>query len=156
MFFPSHSEVLVSALSKNEVEGRLEKVTKNINFLDIQERTASGYKFNGSFEEDSFSISLLIEKGDSFLPLIKGRFETTPQGCILFLKYSLFPSSVFFLGFWSLITFLLTLFFGMVSKNYLYAIITFSLGLGNYLFAWSYFKRKIGISRKIFFELLNL
>jgi hypothetical protein len=106
-------------------------------------------------EEDSFSISLVIDKGDSFLPLIKGKFETTPKGCILFLKYSLFPSSVFFLAFWTIVTLLLTLFFGLVAKNLWYALISFFLGFGNYFFAWVYFKRKIKVSQAIFHELLN-
>lgn len=154
-FFPNHTEILVSAFSKKEVVDRLGKVTKNVNFLDYEARIAKGYKFNGILEEDRFSVSLIIDKGDSFLPLIKGKFETTPKGCILFLKYSLFPSSVFFLAFWTIVTILLTLFFGLVAKNLWYALITFLLGLGNYLFAWSYFKRKTRISQGIFYKLLN-
>jgi hypothetical protein len=154
-FFPNHTEVLVSAFSKKEVVDRLGKVTKNVNFLDYEARIAKGHKFNGTLEEDRFSVSLVIDKGDSFLPLIKGKLETTPKGCILFLKYSLFPSSVFFLAFWTIVTLLLTLFFGWVAKNLWYALITFLLGLGNYLFAWAYFKRKIRISQGIFYELLN-
>jgi len=154
-FFPSHSEVLVSTFNKMEVIHRLGKVTKNVNFLDYEARNTKGHRFNGNLEEDSFSISLVIDKGDSFLPLIKGKFETTPKGCILFLKYSLFPSSVFFLAFWTFVTILLTLFFGLIIENSNYALITFFLGLGNYLFAWAYFKRKIKVSQAIFHELLN-
>ena len=154
-FFPNHTEVFVSAFSKKEVVDRLGKVTKNVNFLDFEARKAKGHKFNGTLEEDRFSVSLVIDRGDSFLPLIKGKFENTPKGCILFLKYSLFPSSVFFLAFWSIVTILLTIFFGLVAKNLWYALISFLLGLGNYLFSWAYFKRKIRISQGIFYELLN-
>jgi hypothetical protein len=154
-FFPSHSEVLVSPFNKTEVIDRLEKVTKNVNFLDYEARKAKGHRFNGTLKKDSFSISLVIDKGDSFLPLIQGKFETTPMGCMLFLKYSLFPSSVFFLAFWTIVTLLLTLFFGLIAKNLWYALISFLLGLGNYLFSWAYFKRKIRISQGIFYELLN-
>jgi hypothetical protein len=154
-FFPSHSEILVSVFTQKEVEERLAKVTKNFNFLDYDTRKAKGYKFNGTLEENGFIVSLVIQKGDSFLPLIRGKFEPTPKGCILFLKYSLFPSSVFFLGFWTIVTFLLTLFFGLVAKNLWYALLSFFLGFGNYFFVWAYFKRKIKVSQAIFHELLN-
>lgn len=154
-FLPSHSEILVTVFSRKEVVERLGKATKNVNFLDYEARNANGFKFNGILTEEGFNVSLFVNKGDSFLPLINGKFEATPKGCILFLKYSLFPSSVFFLAFWSIVTVLLTIFFGLIVKNLQYALITFSLGLGNYLFAWSYFKRKIKVSRTIFHELLN-
>lgn len=154
-FFPTHSEVLVSTFNKTEVIYRLSKVTKNVNFLDYEARKAKGHRFNGTLEEDGFNVSLFVDKGDSFLPLINGKFETTPKGCILFLKYRLFPSSVFFLAFWTILTLLLTLFFGLVAKNLWYALISFLLGLGNYLFSWAYFKRKIKISQAFFHELLN-
>ena len=154
--FPNHSEVLVSALSKKEVEQRLEKVTLDVNFLDYEQRLQKGFQFNGKVEKESFRLSLAINKPDSFLPLILGKIEATPKGCILFLRYRLFPSSTFFLGFWTVVTLGLAMVFGLVSQNPVYAGISLLAAIGNYYFAWSYFKRKIKISQEIFHEMLNL
>lgn len=154
--FPNHSEVLVSALSKKEVEQRLEKVTLDVNFLDYEQRLQKGFQFNGKVEKESFRLSLAINKPDSFLPLILGKIEDTPKGCILFLRYRLFPSSTFFLGFWTVVTLGLALVFGLVSQKPVYAGISLLVAIGNYFFAWSYFKRKIKISQEIFHEMLNL
>jgi hypothetical protein len=153
--FPYHSEVLVSALSTMEVERRLEKVTQDVNFLDYEQRIRKGFKFNGRVDEGSFRLSLAIDKPDSFLPLILGNIEETPKGCILFLRYRLFPSSSFFLGFWTVVTLVLTVFFGLSHKP-IYAGFCFLACIGNYSFAWNYFKRKIKISQEIFHRILNV
>ncbi|MCR9014262.1 hypothetical protein [Aquiflexum gelatinilyticum] len=154
--FPNHSEVLVSALSKKEVEQRLEKVTLDVNFLDYEERLQKGFQFNGKVEKESFRLSLVVNKPDSFLPLILGKIEATPKGCILFLQYRLFPSSAFFLGFWTVVTLTLAVFFGFVTQKPIYAGLSILACIGNYYFAWIYFKRKIKLSKGIFHEILNL
>jgi hypothetical protein len=153
--FPNHSEVLVSKLKKEEILKRLNLVTKRANFLDYIAEADSVQLFNGSLEKDSFRISLVINRADSFLPLIKGEIESTASGSILFLEYSLFPGSVFFLGFWTLLTVILALIFVLLVGNPYLAMISITLGIGNYWFAWSHFKRKIKISQGIFLELLN-
>ena len=154
--FPNHSEVLVSSLSKKEVEGKFSTVTQDINFLDYEQRLQKGFKFNGKVGGDSFRLSLVVDKPDSFLPLIQGKIEATPKGCILFLQYRLFPSSAFFLGFWTVVTLSLAVFFGFVSQNPFYAGFSLLACVGNYFFAWNYFKRKIKLSKGIFHEILNL
>jgi len=154
-FFPNHSEVLVSTLKKEEILKRLNLVTKSANFLDYIADSNSVQVFNGSLEKNSFRISLVINRADSFLPLIKGEIESTPSGSILFLEYSLFPGSVFFLGFWTLLTIILALIFVLLVSNPYLAILSITLGIANYWFARSHFKRKIKISQGIFLELLN-
>ena len=154
-FFPNHSEVLVSTLSKEEILARLEMVTKSANFLDYDTVKNNGQLFNGTLEKDRFRISLMIKKADSFLPLIKGKLDSTPSGSILFLEYSLFPGSVFFLGFWTAVSVLLGLVFGFLVEKPVFALVSFVVGIGNYWFAWNHFKRKIKISQEIFLGLLN-
>lgn len=153
--FPNFSETLVSSLSKEEILHRLEKVTKNVNYLDIETQKEDNYKFNGVIQENGFSISLIIKKADSFLPLIKGRIESTKTGIILFLDYTLFPGSVFFLAFWSVICLALSgLFSSLIPKPEL-ATAIFLIGAFNYWFAWAHFKRKVRFSQNLFYELLN-
>ncbi|MCH6199035.1 hypothetical protein MMU07_05580 [Aquiflexum sp. LQ15W] len=154
--FPNHSEVLVSSFSKKEVEERLSMVTRDVNFLDYEERLQKGCKFNGKLGKDAFRLSLVVDKPDSFLPLILGKIESTPKGCILFLQYRLFPSSAFFLGFWTVVTLALAMFFGFVSQKPIYALLCLLACVGNYYFAWNYFKRKISLSKEIFHEILNI
>lgn len=154
-FLPSQSEILVSSLPKEALLGRIQQVTRNVNFLDIEARKSNGFQFNGMVHADGFRVSLVIEKADSFLPLIKGNVEESPHGSILFLEYSLFPGSVFFLVFWTLVTVGLFFFFGLMAEKPLYALISLAIGFGNYLFAWSYFKKKTKASQKIFHELLQ-
>lgn len=154
-FLPFQSEILVSVLTKDEVLIRLDKVTRNVNFLDLEARKVDGFLFNGTLSTDSFRVSLVIDKADSFLPLIKGKIEDSGNGTILFLEYSLFPASIFFLVFWSLVTISLFFFFGLIAGKPLYALVSLALGLGNYFFAWSYFKKKTKISQEIFHRLLQ-
>jgi hypothetical protein len=154
--FPNHSEVLVSSFSKKEVEERLTMVTRDVNFLDYEERLQKGFKFNGKLGKDAFRLSLVVDKPDSFLPLILGKIESTPKGCILFLQYRLFPSSAFFLGFWTVVTLALSMFFGFVSQKPIYALLCLLACVGNYYFAWNYFKRKISLSKGIFHQILNI
>src|SRR5690554_6414863 len=113
-------------------------VTKKINYLDGPIAKSNTYLFNGEVSRDKFFLSLIIHKADSFLPLIKGKIEPLKSGCILFLSYSLFPSSVFFLAFWGLVTLLAAAFFVLVERQWLYAAASLSVGLGNFAFAWTY------------------
>lgn len=155
-FFPNQSEILVSPQSKAAVMSNLGKVTKNLNFLAYDALKENKYLFNGKIQEDSFTISLVIDRADSFLPLIKGKIEDTPLGSILFLSYSLFPSSAFFLGFWTIVCLLLCLVFGLISEKYMYSALSFGFALLNYGFAWTHFRRKIKLSQVVFYEILEI
>ncbi len=115
----------------------------------------SSFLFNGQIKTDSFSISEKVTKADSFLPLITGKLEPTPKGAILFLDYRFFPSTVFFLSFWSVITALLTVFFLIVQQNWVYSLISFILGVLNYIFAKNYFQRKVKRSQHILHQMLE-
>ncbi|MFD2034388.1 hypothetical protein ACFSKL_06275 [Belliella marina] len=155
-FFPTQSEILVSSLSSKEVISNLGKVTKDVNFLAYDRTQEEGHLFNGTIKENRFSISLVIQKADSFLPLIKGKIEDTPMGSILFLEYSLFPSSAFFLGFWSFVSMGLSIFFGFFANQIWYALICVVFCVLNYAFAWTHFNRKIKNSQKIFHDILEM
>ncbi|TVP52774.1 MAG: hypothetical protein EA341_02610 [Mongoliibacter sp.] len=154
-FLPFKSEVLVTGLEKPEVLQRIDLVTRNVNFLDYEARQKKGYEFNGVVHKDGFRLSLFIDKADSFLPLIQGKVEDSPNGSIIFLEYKLFPGSVFFLSFWTIITLTMFFFFGLMAEQPLYALVSLALGIGNYSFAWSHFKRKTKSSQKIFHDLLQ-
>lgn len=155
-FFPTYSEILVSSLSCEEVARKIGAVTKKVDYLDVAVKKEKWHQFNGEVDTRHFRLSLIINNADSFLPLINGKIESTKNGCILFLRYSLFPSSVFFLAFWGIGSVLLALFFIFYEKQWLYALICILAGAGNFLFAWSYFKTKLKQSQMIFHQMLSL
>jgi hypothetical protein len=152
---PQQSEVLVSSLTANEVVRRLDAVTKDVNYLDVEDFQPKK-KFNGKVNGKTFHLSLSTDSGDTFLPLIHGNIEHTRTGCIMFLRYALFPGSIFFLYFWLFVTLLIGLFFLAAEKDWLLAITSFGAGAGNLAFAWAHFNRKVKKSQDIFREMLSL
>lgn len=152
---PFHSETLVSALSKEEVLGHLIRVTREVNFLDARTQQDSKIRFNGMIGQEGFRISRAIKKGDSFLPLITGEVESTPRGSIIFIRYRLFPTTVFFLGFWSIILLAFTGFYFAVLRNIEYGSICLALALLNYALGIFFFQRQVKASREVFHELIN-
>ncbi|MDR7129872.1 hypothetical protein J2X69_002218 [Algoriphagus sp. 4150] len=153
--FPYDSETLVSALSKEEVLTHLNKVTREVNYLDPRSQARGDILFNGLVGKKGFRISKVVNRGDTFLPLILGKIEATPRGCILFINYRMFPGALFFIAFWSIILLAFTLVYLFLNPNYGYAIICFLVGLVNYIIAMYFFNRQVKASRKVFHQLIN-
>lgn len=152
---PYHTETLVSALSKQEVLGHLIRVTAEVNYLDQRTRGNNKILFNGMVGQKGFRISKVVDKGDTFLPLVLGQVEETPRGSIIFLKYRLFPGAIFFLLFWSFILAAFTVYFFAFIHQFNYGAICLALGLANYGLAMYFFQRQVNASRKIFHQLIN-
>jgi hypothetical protein len=154
---PDYSESFVTTLASAEVRDRLELITKNVNYLDeTRSQNDKSVFFNGHIKQNSFRISKKIDKADSFLPLIKGEISPLPKGCLVSLNYSFFPGTSFFIGFWAVISFILTVLFLSVVQDWKLALLCFMIGLGNYFFAYSHFKRKVKESQTLFHELMKL
>jgi hypothetical protein len=152
---PLHSETLVSALSKEEVLGHLIRVTRAVNFLDSRSQQDPKIKFHGIVGQEGFRISRAIKKGETFLPLITGEVESTPRGCILFIRYRLFPGAVFFLGFWSIILLAFSAFYVGVNQNIGYGSLCLLLAVINYSLGVFFFHRQVKVSREVFLNLIN-
>lgn len=154
-FLPFHSETLVSALSKKEVLGHLIRVTREVNFLDARTQQDSKIQFNGMIGQEGFRISRAIKRGDSFLPQICGEVESTPRGSIIFLKYKMFPATVFFLAFWSIVLLAFSVFYFSALRNIGYGSICLGLAALNYGLGIFFFQRQVKLSRDVFHELIN-
>lgn len=153
---PYHRETLVSSYSGVEVRRYLSEATAEINYLDRRSQSKKkGILFNGLVGKKGFRISKVIDKGDTFLPLILGEVEETPRGCIIFLQYRLFPGAVFFLAFWTLLLLAFSAYFIFGPKNYFNGSICLFLTLVNYLVSMFFFHRQVQVSRKAFFTLIN-
>jgi hypothetical protein len=155
MMFPKHTEILVSGYLPEDLSEILGKATTEVDYLEFASSGDKGVYFNGKIDLDIFNLSLLVEKADSFLPLIKGRVERTPMGSILFLSYELFPSSMFFLFFWTIASFGFGLLFIAIEHKWIPALICFGICIGNYAFVLHHFKRKVAVSSAILRKLLN-
>lgn len=152
---PYHSEILVSILSKKEVLSQLSKVTVEVNYLDRRTQQDQNFFFNGIVGQSGFKISKVVTRGDTFLPLLLGEVEETPRGCILFLRYKLFPGAFLFLSFWTVILLAASAFYILVTPNYLYATAALGLTALNYFVALFFFNRQVKISREILNKHLN-
>ncbi|WP_234364003.1 hypothetical protein [Lunatibacter salilacus] len=154
---PTYSEILVSSLPAEEVMKKALRVTREMNYLDpISFESHEKHLFNGTVHNDTFHLSLKTENADSFIPLIRGKVETTRKGCILFLHYSFFPSTVFFLGFWIVATFFMMLFFLTLQLDLKLAALCLVAGMGNYWFSSMHFMRKVKQSQKALHHMLDL
>jgi hypothetical protein len=106
-------------------------------------------------EEDGFRLSRVIEKGDNFLPLLLGKVEETPRGCIIFVRYQIFATTRFFLWFWTLVLLAFSLFFLLVTNQFLQGGACLSLTGVNYALAVFFFHRQLVPSKKLFQEVIN-
>ena len=151
-WLPFGRETLVSALSKEELLDRLAAVTRGTRKEGLPEIRPL---FNGSVEEDGFRLSRVIEKGDNFLPLLLGKVEETPRGCIIFVRYQIFATTRFFLWFWTLVLLAFSLFFLLVTNQFLQGGACLSLTGVNYALAVFFFHRQLVPSKKLFQEVIN-
>ncbi len=133
------------------------RVTKELNYSDpISFDSQEKQLFNGTVQKNTFQLSLKTESADSFLPLICGKVETTRKGCILFIHYSFFPSTVFFLGFWVVAAFFMMVFFLTFEQDLKLAAISLIAGMSNYWFSSVHFMRKVKQSQKALHHMLEL
>lgn len=154
---PKYSESFVSTMDSRQVMQKLNGVTRWVNFLDRTESLPDKTTvFNGNLKQDCFRISKKIDKADSFLPLIKGEVAPLAKGCLISLEYSFFPSTAFLLGFWGIISFVLTVIFLSVIQDWKLALISLGAGLANYSFAFWHFRRKVRESQALFHEAMGL
>ncbi len=151
-WLPFGRETLVSALSKEEVLDRLAAVTRGTRREGLPEIRPL---FNGSVEEDGFRLSQVIEKGDNFLPLLLGKVEDTPRGSIIFVRYQIFATTRFFLWFWTLVLLAFSLFFLLVTNQFLQGGACLFLSGVNYALAVFFFHRQLVPSKKLFQEVIN-
>ena len=158
-YLPFRSETIVLPYDVAELKHRLKKVIRPVK-NKYQQKTSegagsSGFLFNGVFKNNEFTISKIINQPENFLPLITGKIEATSVGCIVFLKYRMFFSTNMFLGFWSAVTFLMTLLFIIGYNNYLYATVCFGFGVANYSIAIANFNVQLRQSKKLLDKVLN-
>lgn len=151
-WLPFSRETLVSSKSKEEILERLEAVTQVIQPEGLPEIRPFFY---GSVGANGFRLSRAIDKGDNFLPLVIGTVEDTPRGSIIFVRYRLFASTLFFLWFWTAILLCFSIFFFLVFQQSLQGGVCLFLMVVNYALVVFFFHRQLGTSKKLFQEVIS-
>jgi len=154
--FPFVSETLASVYPKDEIIEKLRLVTNSVDYLDKRTQTGTDLVFHGKIESSGFRISKIIQKADTFLPLISGKISETERGCIIFLTYSLFPGAAFFLGFWTLILIGFAGYCIGVAGELGNGMICVGIAILNYLLNLLFFQRQFKASRESLFRVLEL
>lgn len=149
---PRKRETLILPFPAHQVLGRLSVATQPA--LLTEPKAGNGIRFIGQISHTHFKISRKINYPQNYLPLIKGNIEATSRGCIIFLKYKLFFSSLFFFLFWTIVTLIMGLAFLLYSQEYVYAAISFGSGIVNYVVTVLNFHKQVKISRKALDEVL--
>ena len=150
-FVPYYFETLVLPFTSVEV---LEIINLNIiNGNASQENKDRTYM--GSISKSKFRIYEKLNRPDNFLPVIRGRIESTSKGCIIFTSYNLLFSTALFLSFWTIVTLLLFILFLFEFNQTLYSAISLLACILNYLFTSNQFHRRAKKSRSSFYSLFT-
>lgn len=156
ILLPLKRETIVLPFSADEVERMLWLNVFPIKpGEDMPDKSDEVFVLNGWVKRRKFKISRRLKSPENFLPLITGSIEETSRGSLLFVHYSLFFSSVFFLFFWSAVTLFLSFFFFYFYGILLYAIISLLLGIVNYAVAVANFSIQVKKSKILLMKILN-
>ncbi len=147
---PYQNSILVLPFSADAIEFKLRQKIKPLpdGFSHVSPADKS-YLFNGTIADYKFRISKQISHADNFLPLIVGKIESSSKGSILFITYRMFPSTLLFMGFFSLMLLLAALFFLLVEKNWSTSLFLFFILVGIYIISVLDFNHKVKISRTL-------
>ena len=151
---PHKNETLVLPINALQVISRLSRLTQPANLS----ASGTGHKilFNGYVGSSSFKVSRKVNYPQNYMPIIQGKIEASSRGCIVFLKYNLFFSSLMFFSFWTIMSFIIGIFLIVYSKAYLYAAVSFTAGGLNYLITVLNFNKQVKLSREALDKALKI
>jgi hypothetical protein len=149
---PSYHETLVLPKPAVEVCQLLAGATSNRPFLQPDETTLY---FNGWVNEKRFRISLRVRRANHYLPLVKGKIESSSSGCILFIDYGLFPTIRLLLTLWTILLILGSLVVYYQTKNFFFLLAGLGIIAVIHGIVWSNFKLQLLPTRDAFLRLLT-
>ena len=133
---PTDNETIVLPRSGEDTYRRLLISTSEKTLLQHDEIELL---FSGWVLPDRFRITLRARRPNHFQPLVTGKIETTSTGCILFLRYRLFPMTRILVQLWTLLLVLGMSMTGYSSGSYTPVLIGLSILAVIYMVAWSNF-----------------
>jgi hypothetical protein len=151
--FPYYRQTFVSSHSQEEILGRIREVTKE--GVSYRESVVTKHEFNGTISENSFLLSRIITQPNTFLPLIRGKIESTRTNSILFITCEMFYTTRVLLVLWSVIPLLIFMLNFFLINGYFYALLALFFGLFNYVVTVANFHRQRRISMEILHKVLE-
>jgi hypothetical protein len=153
-----HTETLVLQISPNRlVQGLDAALATTAPLPHNWARPAPPYRFRfwGVVKPDSFRLYTLPREQALFAPLVLGRIEPTSQGCLVLVRYRLFPDMRFLLGMGACILAVLLLLFGTDPDRRHYALIAAMVSLAGYIGICLSFAQQCRIHQKNLHQLVN-
>lgn len=141
---PSYEETLVLPRNVHDPYQRLAASTSNKPFLQPDEEILL---FAGWVKPDRFRISLRTRRPNYFLPLVIGRLEESSTGCILLLRYVLFPTTRVLIQLWTLLVILISAMAGNAYHKPLLGLMGIGMLVLVYLVAWANFRIQLRFTR---------
>ncbi|HCM77756.1 MAG TPA: hypothetical protein DIS90_15340 [Cytophagales bacterium] len=149
---PEHYETIVLTKPALEILGKVSSVTSSK--LLLQNREAPHYLFSGWIKGDHFRIAIKINRPNNYIPLVIGRVESTSSGCIVLVKYKLFPVTKMFLIFWSFFIVMIGIFTSYQYQSIIYFLFSaILLGVVHWV-TWSNFKIQLKVTRQTLLEVI--
>lgn len=152
--FPYKEETRLATIPEKQFYSNLEKYIKPVD-QKKQVLDKNDYLFNGTWDKDSFSMSLILSISNNFVPIITGRIVTSEEGILIKLKYELFPATRKLLLFWTIISLLITVFFIGIYQAWLYGSISFGFCIVNYVLSRENFKIQVRKSKRMVEKLFS-
>jgi hypothetical protein len=147
-FFPVKQETRLVTIPEHQLYKNLEKFIKPVK-PDESVKLRGEYLFNGTWNKEKFTISLMLKISNNFVPIISGDMLSSEEGALVKLTYELFPATKKLLMFWTVITLLITLFFIGIYQAWLYGAISFGFCVVNYVLSRENFKIQTRKSRRM-------
>ena len=153
-FYPVIKETRLVEFPIEQLYKNLDKYIKPLN-TDTAIESSGNYLFNGIWNKDSFSISLILKISNNFVPIIYGNVLESDNAILIQLTYNLFPATKRLLLFWTVLTLLITLFFIGIYQAWLYGAISLGFCIVNYILSRENFKIQVRKSRRMLDKMLS-
>lgn len=149
-WLPIENETLVLPYPAEEVFQRIRLATRPLEpYVPLSVQGEENFWFNGVIKSDGFRLSRKLTRPNSFLPIIIGKVAPTSKGCIVFLSYKMFTATLLFIGFWSILTLLIALYFILYEKLYEYGALAILIGAVNYIISLLSFQKQVVVSSRL-------
>ena len=151
MILPLRRETIVLDMDSEDALARVQYATGK-----RQGKLDRPVTFVGKVTDTGFNISRYLSRPENFMPQIQGTIESTNQGSILFLKYTLQFSSRMFVIFWTITTLMFALFLWYIHTRWHLGAISLAVLVLNIVFTHISFQRQYRISREALLRVLDI
>lgn len=152
---PSYSETIVTPLQRTKVVTCFEGATAQSIEWDQSFILPQDKLFYGYVHDHHFQLALRALRLFSFNPLVQGKLESTPAGCIIFLKYQLFVLTRIILLFWSGFLVVGGLLLSVLKNNYWYSVGAILILTAIHLIVHANFRLHLKPTQRAIFDLIG-